>query len=169
MTRDWRFRLKWLRAAGVAGVITPNLPDGFPGLHAVAHEDSIGIPETLFRITPSLPEVRRVGRVVWARSPSAASEAFEANGFDEGSSVVLEGMPLAHPFAPGSAAIVYDAPDELLITTAGAESGILFVARTYRQNTRAWCNGVPITVYPANVHLIGLVIPSGRGTVRLRL
>jgi len=168
-TRDWRLRLKWLRAAGVAAVISPNLADGFPGLHAVAREDSIGIPETLFRILPSLPEVRRVGSVVWARSPAAAIEAFEAGAFNEGTSVVVEGVPLTMSFAPGSATIIRDGPDEILIRTAGSASGILFVARTYRQRTRAWSNELATQVYPANVHLLGIVVPRGQRTVRIRL
>ena len=118
---------------------------------------------------PTLAEVRRVGGVVWASSPDDAIAKFEASEFDERTTVVLEGPGLSTNVSPGVASLILDAPGELQVRTTGPSQGVLFIARTYRGQTRAWFNGRPVTIYPANVHLIGMILPAGNGVVRVSL
>jgi hypothetical protein len=165
---DWQRRLKWLRAAGVGGVITPNLPHGFPGLTLLAVESSIGIPEMLFRLDEPLPEIRRVSHVVWAVSADEAIARFEAADFDEAAAVVVEGPPQSLGSEGGSATVLSESADRLVVRTSGAATGLLFVARTFSETGRAWVDGQQVMLYPANVHLVALVVPAGDSEVHLQ-
>ncbi|HEV7768050.1 MAG TPA: hypothetical protein VGQ76_23810 [Thermoanaerobaculia bacterium] len=167
--RDWTYRLKWLRASAVRGIITPNLPYGHPGLELVAEDSSIGIPQRLYRITDTLEEYRRVSNVEWATSATDALRRFESLNASEPVSVVLEGTPVATDVHHAGAAIATSVtPRQLEIRTTGSGRAILFVSRTYTTDVEAWVNGVRGSVRPANVHLIGIPVPPGTSYVVVR-
>jgi hypothetical protein len=168
---DWPRRIKWLRAAGVAGVISSNVPPDTPGLRIVYREpaSSTGIPTALYEVAARLPEVRRIRNAVRVRTPAEAVRVFESAGFDPFASVVVEG-PVPNPTADsnlGSARIVRDSPDRIEIETSGSASAVLFVTRSYTLRTVATVNGAEASVYPANVHLIGIPVSRGRSMVVL--
>jgi hypothetical protein len=167
----WPRRLKWLRAAGVAGVISASVPPDMRGLTAIYREPSTvtGIPTTLYAIDHRLPEVRRVSHTISCASPRAALELFDATAFDPATSIVLEGpLKLATPPDNGSAQIRIDAPDRVGLETSGDFRAVVFLARSYTSSVFATVNGRAANVYPANVHLIAVPVPPGRAIVSIR-
>jgi hypothetical protein len=169
---DWPRRLKWLRAAGVAGVISSTVPEGTPGLAIVYKEPPTesGIPTTLYAVSDRLPEARRAGRVRVARTVTDAVEAFERPDFDPRQEVVVESpSPLPLSGGSGSARIVREEPDRIEAETSGDSRTILFLARSYSRRLRASVNGTPARIFPANVHLIGVQVPAGYARVEVKV
>ena len=166
---DWPRRLKWLRGAGVAGVISSSIPPGTPGLRAVygeaAHE--IGIPTTLYAVADRLPEVRRAHRIVVAHSIADSVSIVERADVDPSDTVVIETSvpPRSLDGGNGYARILREAADEIEIETEGDASTVLLLARSFTSRLRALVNGGSAPVFPANVHLTAIPVPSGRAIV----
>jgi hypothetical protein len=165
----WPYRLKWLRAAGVRGVITANLPYGHPGLELIAEESSVGIPQRLYRVERSSPEYRRVGHVTWAANALDALQRFDSPDFDEARQIVLEGAPLVIDApAAGTVLVMRETPRQIVLQTSGTGRAVVFVTRSYTRTVRASVDGSPVEVRPANVHLIGVPVPPGKSEVVIR-
>jgi hypothetical protein len=168
---DWPHRIKWLRAAGVAGVISSNVPANTAGLRVIYRENATvsGIPTTLYELEQRLPEVRRIGRIVGARTQSEAVRLFDNPTFNPAEEVVIEGaVPASGPHdARDFAHTLRDTADRVEIATSGLASAVLFVTRSYTSRTAATVKGTSAPVYPANVHLVGVPVPPGRSTVVL--
>ncbi len=165
----WRDRLKWLRAAGVGSVIASDLPRHNIGLRFLILEQSVGVPVAAYQVMGRLPEVRRTG-AVWARSIPEAIARFEDPSFDERTAVVLESQQAQMPIPSdgGTAQVLWEGPDSLRVLTAGPGRAVLFVARSWTRRVRATSsNGAVLPVYPANVHLTGVVIPPGSQRITL--
>ncbi len=178
--RDWPVRLKWLRAAGVRAVIASNLPRELIGPSTVLPvlvEAAAGLPVALFQIQRPIPGVRRASRVFVADSINETVRRFEDDRFDPASDVVLAGNAAALgewsraiDLDPAAVAqVLRETPDALLVETAGAAPGILFVDRSYTSRAKALVNGRPTAPVPANLHLIGIPVPSGTSRVELDL
>ena len=168
---DWPRRLKWLRGAGVAGVIASSIPSGTPGLRPIYRESEqeTGVPTTLYAITDQLPRVRRARRIVVARSIAEAVLAFERSDFDPGDGVVVESSLPPAPLVDGGgvARILRERADEIEIETSGDASSVLLISRSYTSRLRASVNGISAPVLPANVHLTAVAVPPGDAIVRL--
>jgi hypothetical protein len=165
--KPWDVRLRWLRAAGVRGVIGYRLPV-MEGVTPIATSPQIGVSNQLYRIDGTLPEVRRVSTAIPAQSISDAIATFEAAGFDWSRSIVVEDGPAiagADPYA--RVADVRMESDFMACTTAGSVAGYVFVARSFSSRTSAILDGRRIPVVPANAHLVAVLVPSG--THRLRI
>ncbi len=162
----WPQRIKWLRAAGVAGVISSKVPKSTPGLSLVYSEPEtvLGIPTSLYAIAQRLPEARRAKHVEVVRTIADAVRTFESPDFNPADAVVIDSPNLGEGPAPGSggtARILGQSPDRIQIETSGDSADILLVARSYTSYVRATANGAAVAVYPANVHLIGVQVPAG--------
>jgi hypothetical protein len=163
----WDYVLRWLRASGVSGLIAPPIA-GVAGLTEIAREDAQGVPAVLYRIPDALPSVRRRGDVVWASSPQQALEMFGRSSFDPMSQLVLEGVPRPLTGGTGSAKIIEEGADRMVVRSAGAGAQMLFVARTFTSRASAVINGAPVPLLPANVHLIAVPVPAGESTIAIR-
>jgi hypothetical protein len=174
VSRDWARRLKWLRAAGVAGVIAHDVPEGLQGLTPVAREDRIGIPATLFRVEGALPGVRRLSRVFGAMSINETVATFERADFDPRTDGVVAGGP-PRGLSGGSvdpsatARVLRDAPDALAIVTSGASPALLHVDRSFTPRVAACVNGASVRVFALDLHLIGVPVPAARARVDISL
>ncbi len=166
---DWPRRLKWLRAAGVAGVVSSAIPPGTLGLHMVYREPALetGIPTTLYAVANRLPEVRRAHRIVVAHSIAESVRIVERADVDPRDTVVIEtATPLESlDGGDGSARILRETADEIEIQTDGNARTVLFLARSFTSRLRALVNGRSAPVFPANVHLTAIPVPSGRSVV----
>ncbi|HKC23200.1 MAG TPA: hypothetical protein VKF32_00585 [Thermoanaerobaculia bacterium] len=174
VSRDWPRRLKWLRAAGVAGVIAHDVPEGLPGLTPVAREDRIGIPTTLYRVEGALPGVRRLSRAIGATTMNEVVATFEGAAFDPGTDGVVPGaapagLSDASVDPTATARVLRDAPDALAIATSGASPGLLHVDRSFTPRVEARVNGASVRVLALDIHLIGVPVPAGRARVDISL
>ena len=168
--RPWDRRLKWLRAAGVRAVIAADVPAETKGLAPVYVEGSAGVPVTLWRVESPLPGTRRAGRVVVADSIGATVTAFEDEGFDPATDVVVHAKDAAGVASPGRDAaaevtVAEDGPDRIVVETSGARPGILRLDRSFTPRAAATVDGKPATVYAADLNLIGIPVPAGRSRV----
>jgi hypothetical protein len=166
---DWPRRLKWLRSAGVAGVISSAIPADTPGLRVVYREAAreTGIPTTLYAVSDRLPEVRRVHRIVVAHSIAESVRIVERADVDPRDTAVIETSmpPTSLDGGNGDAHILRETADEIEIETSGDAGTFLFLARSFTSRLRALVNGGSAHVFPANVHLTAIPVPSGRSIV----
>jgi hypothetical protein len=166
---DWPHRLKWLRGAGVAGVISSSVPPGTPGLRVIYREGAheTGIPTTLYAVADRLPEVRRAHRVVVAHSVAESVRIVERADVDPRDTVVVEtSTPLKSlDGGSGAARILRETADEIEIETVGDASTVVFLARSFTSRRHATVNGHSAEVFPANVNLTGVPVPFGRAII----
>lgn len=167
--RDWTIRVRWLRADGVEGIITPNLPNGLPGLRELARDDT-GIPETLFRIEGPLPTIR------FARSPRAVRTLSEALAtmheadLENADGVVVEtSSPPPRVPSRGRVRDIVETPTDVRLVSETDTGGIVFIARTFTHTAHATINGRAALVLPANINLIALQVPPGTSQIHLFL
>ena len=173
-TRDWAQRLKWLRAGGVGAIIAGDVPPGLAGLSPVYFEATEGIPTMLYALTDPLPGIRRSSRVFPTGSVTETVERFEKPEFDPRTDVLTFGtLPAGFaanridPFA--AARLLSDEPDRLSIATEGSTAAILHIDRTYTPRVRATVDGRVMKPVVADIHLIGIPVPSGKSRVEIEL
>ena len=170
---DWPHRLKWLRGAGVAGVISSAIPAGTRGLNFVYQETAqeTGIPTALYAIADRLPEVRRAHLIVIARSIAESVAIVERSDVDLRETVVVEtSLPLRSlDGGNGVARILRESADAIELETTGDASTVLLVARSFTSRLRARVNGVSAPVFPADVHLTAIPVPSGKAIVTMSM
>jgi hypothetical protein len=164
----WRERLKWLRAAGVAGIIAYRLPKDL-GVTPVLRTTGPGVPNTLYRVDSTLPDVRRYSHTAAVASAAEGVRHFEDPRFDPAASLVVEApTPLNanDPLAAVSEVAFHE--NELKCRTQGAKPGYVFIARSFSARAKATVDGAPVRVFPANVHLIARPVPPGDHHVDLQ-
>lgn len=165
--KPWSIRLRWLRTAGVRGVIAYRLP-AMDGVTPIASSLGLGVPNQLYRLEDALPEVRRVSAAVRAESAEDAVRMFEAPGFDWVGTIVVEGgLPITGSDPTAGITNVRMEPDFMTCMTSGSMPGYVFVARSFSSGARAALEGHAVAVVPANAHLSAVFIPPG--THRLRV
>jgi len=163
-TWTWPERIKWLRGVGAAGIIASDVPAGTAGVHTIAEESSVGVPVSLYAITPRLSEIRVVGQARWVHDANEAFAAFAQNSFDETRVVIIEGSPM--PIGAARVTMVQATSDRMIVYAEAASAAIVFIARTYSERTRArTSNGTILRVAPANVHLCAIEVPRGVNTI----
>lgn len=119
---------------------------------------------------PAAAPVQLVTRIHRAPHMNAALDLLTAPAFDPRTEAVL---PLRDGEAPltaaagGSAAIVAESADEIVIAIDAESAGVLVVQRTYLEIYRAAIDGEPAAIEPANVHRLAVAVPAGRHTVRV--
>lgn len=167
--RTWPERVKWLRAAGVRGVITYDPRQLGAGYALVAEEAQYGVPAYLCAIREPLPEVRRSTRVIASSDRLDAAVRFEDAACDPAECTVVDGPVSIPEYADASARAIVtsDRDDRLDIRTTGSAPAMLFVARPFRTSTRATVNGAPTAILPANVAFTAIPVPAGTVDVSL--
>jgi hypothetical protein len=159
----WSRRVKWLHAAGVRSVIASDVQEPLPGLRPLLHDDAVGVPVTLYAVEPPLPELRAITAIRWVPDPQRAIAAFERDDFDEQREVVAEGTASAAlPGREASVRLVSEAADRLVFDSDAPSPAFAFLARSYTRKVRATAAGVPLPLFPANVHLCLIALPVGR-------
>jgi hypothetical protein len=167
--RSWPERLKWLRAAGVQGVITydpSRLGDGYA---CVAKEAQYGVPAFLCALREPLPEIRRSSHVVAVNDRLAAAVGIESSACDPVDCTVIEGRVSTTDSNDmnAQANVISDTGDGIQVATNGSVSGVLFIARPFRRGATATLNGQPVTMIPANICFTAIPVPAGAARVSL--
>lgn len=165
--RTWPERLKWLRAAGLRGVITFDRRGLGSGYTCMAEENSYGVPAYLCAIREPLPEVRRSTHVIAATDRLEAAVQFESDACDPTDCTIVDGgssIPAYHDLS-AHAVVTLDRGGRMDIETSGSAPAVLFVARPFRRTTTATLNGVRGAVLPANISYTAIPVPAGTATV----
>jgi hypothetical protein len=139
----------------------------------------------VFENARALPRVRIVHNIIplpdedaarsWARTAGASpGHAFEIGLQD---TVVLEPdehgaypPPLAAQASAGEYATITDQsdPDRLVIGAHLDGPGLVMIADTYYPGWRAWVDGVPTPIHPADLLFRAVFVPAGTHVVELR-
>ncbi|MGA8806722.1 MAG: hypothetical protein WB973_02515 [Thermoanaerobaculia bacterium] len=167
--RTWPERLKWLRAAGVLGVVTYDPSRLGDGYDCVAMEAQYGVPAFLCALRDPLPEIRRSSHVIAVNDRLEAAVGFESSACDPVNCTVIEGGASS---TGGSALnaetnVLSESGNRIEVATNGSLSGVLFIARPFRRNATAMVNGKPVTMLPANICFTAIPVPAGAARVSM--
>ena len=165
--RSWPERLKWLRLAGVRGVITFDPSQLGDGYDCLAKEAQYGVPAFLCAIRKPLPEIRRSSHVVAAKDRLESAVGVEDSLCDPADCTVIEGGVSigASADANAQASIVFDTGDRMVVATKGSTPAVLFIARAFRKSATATVNGRPTAMFPADIAFTGVSVPAGAAAV----
>lgn len=165
-TAPWELRVKWLRGAGVAGVIASSVPEPVAGLRPLVRDAEVGVPVTLYGVVPRLSELRVPEKVRSVRNVEEAIAVFERADFDEAREITVEGTPMATNTA--MVEILREQADEIVVRSHATGPTLAFLARSYTRRVSATANGRALRVLPANVHLCAIEIPAGNHEIVVR-
>ncbi len=115
-----------------------------------------------------LPRARLVGRPVYVDNPAGAVDALIRLGPDARARLIVEDP--THPIAEsddvqGSARIVRELPEEVVIETDSPGSAYLFLADTFDPGWSVTVDGHPETIRPAYAAFRAVALGPGRHTV----
>ena len=153
----------------IAGVT--HLLHGFPGV-IEGWPEPVEAGSAFVHTNPRpLPRARLMGRPVYAKSEAEAVAALARLGDELFDRLVIEDpdRPLPEDADPlGTAEIVEDFPERLLIRTSCVTPAYLVIADTYDPGWRGEIDGKPASIRPAYVNFRGIYVPPGDHRVVLR-
>ncbi len=120
--------------------------------------------------TAALPRAWLVGRSVAVASGEQAWEAIHAQNFDPASTVVVQdGVALEGAIPSGEAHVAIEryGTNELSISAATPAPAYLVLSEVYYPGWRAWVDGAPAPVVPADFVLRAVYLAPGAHQVRL--
>jgi hypothetical protein len=121
----------------------------------------------LYRLPAAAPEVRLVGRVLYAPHVNAAVSMLKAPDFDPGTTVVLPGTQEALWREPGTVRILKREAERLEARVESGAGGVLVVDRAHLPLYRATVDGVAAPVEVANLHRLAVEVPAGDHLISL--
>jgi hypothetical protein len=170
--RDWMSRIATANRARLDGL--SHVVTGRPSPDRLGTGVAVGN-VFLHRLPPPLPRVRFLG--LW-NVPSSAASAYReltANTAAGRDYALIDPMRLTIPIpgpdqvpSTGSARLLVDEPEHLVIETESTGPGWLVVADTYDPGWTATIDGRPATIHPANLAQRGIAIPSA-GSFRVEM
>ncbi len=119
----------------------------------------------------SLPRAARqvelVGTVLRAPQMNSALAIMTSESFDPRTQVVLPGPGQEIHGTTGTAGVVSDEVEELVVETSGGAPGVLVTRRAFLDIYRVTIDGEPATPVVANLHRLAVEVPPGEHRVRL--
>ena len=145
---------------------------GSAGLYAAAAitRDPAGAPVAIRPAdTPDLGRAWVVWQAQWFVDAAAVEAALRDPAFTPGAVVYLEGVPVDNGEVGGglngSAGIVEDTPNRVVVRTTSSAPGWLVLADTYYPGWRVTVNGELADILPANLAFRAVAIPAGESEV----
>lgn len=146
--------------------------DGFPALSIiVADEDHLRLAfaqgAVVYERIRSLPRIRWAAEAVVETSPSRRLELLSKGSLPDWAVLLSR----AGPRASGAEArlnVLEDSGDELRVSVEAEGAGYLVVADAIQSGWRAWVDGEPAFLYPADHALGAVFVPEGRRVVTIR-
>ncbi len=164
-------RLRLLELAGVEYlVLTRPLEDAALAAGSVELVTSAALDAStayLYRLRTPAPPAVLVGEVEGVETLNEAMRRLLAEKFDPTRQAVLAGTVEPRQGPPGSARLVEEAPEELILEIDSPAGGALVVQRTHLPTYRATIDGAPARVAAANLHRLAVLVPPGSHTVRI--
>ncbi len=160
-------RIRLLAAWGVEFLLIDREIDPHAGarVRLVRSVPSFDQPIHLYAIDGSAPEVQVVGRIRRAPSVNAAVDLLKRPDFDPLSMVVLPGSGPPLDGGPGRATVLASGPEGLEVEVDAPSPGVLVVQRAHQPLYRATLDGRPVGIQAANLHRLGIAVPSGKHRV----
>jgi hypothetical protein len=128
----------------------------------------------LYANESALPRVRLAPAVLVVPDEAAARAALLEPGVDPRSRVVVEGGlgafgvgagTVAVASDPGTARLVHDAPEHVVVEVEAARDGLLVLADSWMPGWTATLDGAPAPLAPADLAFRAVAVPAGRHVV----
>lgn len=159
-TASWRERSRWLAVVGAELLVAPEaVPE--PGLELAGVLERYGTRSFVHRVRDPAPAAWWPATTRVAPSPAAAFESIGRS--PPGSLPGLVPQPFAH-HPGGKVEVLAIAPDRIELAVE-SDGGLAVVRRSFQPLWRAWSGGRELPVVPANLCLLGVVVPAGKHQV----
>jgi hypothetical protein len=146
------------------------LADGVTPTAIVARDDGLRLVFArgvlIYERLRALPRIRWAERAVVLEDRDARLEAL-ARPLDP-ATVILEQPASVVTGGPAEARVLRDDGDRILVQVEATAAGYLVVADALQQGWRAWVDGRPAPLLPADHALVAVHVPGGIHTVELR-
>jgi hypothetical protein len=159
---SWTERARWLEVVGADALVAPEPLEAEPLVLAAIHKTH-GARSFFFRTLDPAPDAWWPEALVVARSPLDAFARVAQSPAGTLPGVVPQ--PIEHR-PGGRVEVVAMEPDriELDVESGG---GVVVVRRAFQPLLRAWIAGREIPTVPANLCLLGVVVPAGTHRVEI--
>ena len=155
-------KLAWSAEMGVQTLVTSE-PVAAIGVELLGVDETSGLAAFVYRLVDPAPEAWWPQTTLVASSPYAAYKLVAA----QPNPATVAVLPLKKAHVPGATVdLVESTPDRLVVDVSGG-GGVLVVRRAFLPLWRAWASGKRLEVLPANLALLGIVVPPGRQQVVL--
>jgi hypothetical protein len=121
----------------------------------------------VYEIVDVAPQVGFLPTVLRAPTVTEGLLMLRSPEFEPRAMVVLPGAGPARPGMRGEVKVVAESAERLEVEVEAPTPGVLVWRRAHLSLYRATIDGAPAPVVPANVHRIGVELPSGNHRVRI--
>jgi hypothetical protein len=158
---DWDLRAPWLRVLGVE-VLVASEPVAHPDLHLLGAAGPPASPALFYGVVAPAPAAW------WPRRAAVAGSPREALALlDRRDPAAIAAVPFPIEHQPGARLrLLRWEPDRIRIDVVG-KGGLLVVRRAFQAFWRARSGGQDLQVVPADLGLLGVLVPPGRQQVEL--
>jgi hypothetical protein len=166
-------QLRYLRLAGCSTLITRHLLE-HPSLAPVRSIVIDGRPVTRYSVDGAVPYVRSIGRPLAVRSVQQAVEQIESAQFHEQQSAIVPASRQGLPTSPARIHRLVRNGQEVRMEVSSAAGATLIVNETFFSSweVRGVRNGSDteqrLTIFPANLDRLGVIVPPGEWSLRVR-
>jgi hypothetical protein len=160
--RTWEERARWLEVVGADLLVSPE-PLEAPSLVLSAIHKSYGARSFYFRGVDPAPAAWWPESLTVARKPLDAFERVAHSPSGTLPGIVPE--PIEHHDG-GRVEVLAMAPDSIELEVE-SDGGLVVVRRAFQPLLRAWIAGREVPTVPANLCLLGVVVPPGRHRVEV--
>jgi hypothetical protein len=162
-------RIRLLGASGVDILLLDRElePDALELVVLEARQPSVGGEILVYRVLRHAPAVQFVGDIRRSVHLNAALGILTDPAFDPRQSVVLPGSSASTSGPGGSVEILATGPEQLEVRVEAAGAGVLVIQRAYLPLYRATVDGEETPIRVANMHRMGIELPTGSHQVSL--
>jgi hypothetical protein len=168
----WSERARWLEVVGADLLVSPE-PLEVPALELAAIHKAYGVRSFFFRTLSPAPEAWWPESLVVASSPLDAFERVARSPAGSLPGIVPQSIELAdggsgvQGHRPGGKVEVLAMESDRVELEVESEGGLVVVRRAFQPLLRARIAGREIPTLPANLCLLGVVVPAGRHRVEI--
>lgn len=169
----WRFedsqRMRLLRAAGVEYLLLNRALDdtALEGVELLETRESAEGELHIYELVDTAAPVLVAGRVRGSANLNEALTLVLSDDFDHHNDVVLAGEHEPLDGSPGTARVLHEEPESVVVEVSAPNPGALLIQRTHLPIYRAKLDGEPTALYAANLHRMAVKVPAGDHRVEI--